>query len=90
MKTASSGIASGWTAISLGLPTGLISNMLEKLLVVVSDNLLMIEVETSISKNATDSQKMTVKLFLREMLDEGLGNEVGKPKELSIRQVAHP
>jgi hypothetical protein len=33
---------------------------------------------------------MTVKLFLREMLDEGLGNEVGKPKELSIRQVAHP
>jgi hypothetical protein len=60
MKTTSSGIASRGTAIRLGLPTGLISNMLEKLLVVVSNDLLMIEVETAVGENATDGQKHSV------------------------------
>jgi hypothetical protein len=34
--------------------------MLEKLLVVVSNDLLMIEVETAVGENATDGQKHSV------------------------------
>jgi hypothetical protein len=89
MKTTASRVARRGTA-RLGLPIWLIPNLIAKKVIAVRNDLLMIKVETAVGENTADSQKHSVQLFLREVLYEGLWNELSEPKQLTIGQVAQP